>query len=80
MHVFRQGSSGVLVALSLSLCAVVPVWGDLPLVINTWAVNGFQNATDHGFDTLAAGGTALDAVETGQPLCPLFKMPSNITI
>ncbi|KAM7111609.1 N(4)-(beta-N-acetylglucosaminyl)-L-asparaginase [Molossus nigricans] len=38
----------------------------LPLVLNTWP---FKNATEAAWRTLASGGSALDAVETGCAQC-----------
>ena len=38
--------------------------GRLPVVVNTW---GFTNATAAAWAALAAGGTALDAVEQARP-------------
>jgi hypothetical protein len=38
----------------------------LPIVINTWAGPCFGNATQRAWETLAAGGSALDAVEQVQ--------------
>ncbi|XP_046504316.1 N(4)-(beta-N-acetylglucosaminyl)-L-asparaginase [Equus quagga] len=40
--------------------------GPLPLVLNTWP---FQNATEAAWGTLVAGGSALDAVESGCAAC-----------
>lgn len=38
-------------------------------VVNTWAQNGFANATRAAWQRLAAGSTALDAVEIGCSFC-----------
>ncbi|KAF5922452.1 hypothetical protein HPG69_009496 [Diceros bicornis minor] len=38
----------------------------LPLVVNTWP---FKNATEAAWRTLAAGGSAVDAVESGCAMC-----------
>ncbi len=53
---------------SLGLCAAaIPASG--VTVINTWAQNGFANATRAAWQRLAAGSSALDAIETGCSFC-----------
>lgn len=39
---------------------------DLPVVVGTWAVAGFQTAVDEAFEEMAGGrGTPMDAVVAG---------------
>ncbi|XP_011369744.1 N(4)-(beta-N-acetylglucosaminyl)-L-asparaginase isoform X1 [Pteropus vampyrus] len=46
--------------------ALVRSSSPLPLVLNTWP---FKNATQAAWDTLASGGSTLDAVEKGCAVC-----------
>ncbi|XP_055423440.1 N(4)-(beta-N-acetylglucosaminyl)-L-asparaginase [Bubalus kerabau] len=59
---------GLLLPLLLLLLGPAPArsFGQLPLVLNTWP---FRNATVAAWKTLAAGGSALDAVESGCATC-----------
>ncbi|KAL6061194.1 hypothetical protein STEG23_011270 [Scotinomys teguina] len=47
----------------------------LPLVINTWA---FKNATEAAWRTLASGGSALDAVESGCAKCEMEQCDGTV--
>ncbi|XP_036022206.1 N(4)-(beta-N-acetylglucosaminyl)-L-asparaginase [Onychomys torridus] len=47
----------------------------LPLVINTWA---FKNATEAAWQTLASGGSALDAVESGCTKCEMEQCDGTV--
>ncbi|KAM9670682.1 N(4)-(beta-N-acetylglucosaminyl)-L-asparaginase isoform 2-T2 [Dama dama] len=59
---------GLLLPLLLLLLGPAPARsiGQLPLILNTWP---FRNATLAAWKTLAAGGSALDAVESGCATC-----------
>jgi UPF0716 family protein affecting phage T7 exclusion len=41
----------------------------IPVVINTWVLNGFANATEKAWEVLSVEGTALDAIEQGCRFC-----------
>eukprot|EP00039_Didymoeca_costata_P024082 m.9217 g.9217 ORF g.9217 m.9217 type:complete len:354 (+) comp4025_c0_seq1:94-1155(+) len=41
----------------------------LPVVVTTWAVSGFETATDKAFDALLDSGSRLNAVEAGCSFC-----------
>ncbi|XP_024418531.2 N(4)-(beta-N-acetylglucosaminyl)-L-asparaginase [Desmodus rotundus] len=62
-----ERKSSLLLLLEFLLCpALARSSSPLPLVLNTWP---FKNATEAAWRTLAAGGSALDAVETGCAQC-----------
>jgi len=52
----------LVLASSLARAETAPDRGELPIVVNTWA-GPFSEATAAAWQTLEAGGTALDAVE-----------------
>ncbi|XP_075053547.1 N(4)-(beta-N-acetylglucosaminyl)-L-asparaginase [Mixophyes fleayi] len=68
------GGSPVLYVLAAQLCAVYSQ-PSLPLVINTWP---FRSATQTAWQRLAAGGSALDAVEKGCAQCEIDQCDGTV--
>lgn len=41
----------------------------LPIVINTWSINGYEKAPDYAWESLMKTGNRLDAIEAGCGFC-----------